>query len=1754
MNSVLKINRIICFVIALLLIVQPVFAGMLSTQYIISTSNINYGSGQRSSTNYQIEADVILQQPSGPGVSSNYSLIGGSLTTIPIDQTMTGLFIDGDSVETGSTSVTLNLICSDPSGCSQVSISNNGVSWSEPIAFSTSIDWELTANDGNRAVFIRYLNGNGKWSGVSRDFIELDTSSPVTTISPVSGTFMENPSIVLTANEPASIYYSLDGTAPTTDSLLYSGPVPLTSDTVLKAFAVDSVGNAGAIVEDSYIVCTGSNLSISGVVRDSTVDKGVPLATITLNTGQTTTSDVDGNYSFTGLPRGYYTIEAIDALQSGYITYQKELELCKASSVHDVVLTKASTTFGSDTYAGYMNGSVNTGTGNFTYGFSDLSIPGRGFSFTFERTYNSQDTSDGPLGHGWTHNYNVSLTENTDGSVTARLGDGKIQTWISDDSGGYSPMPGVSDTLVKKPDDTFSIKQKDLIQYQFNALNQLISITDDNDNALTFVYEGNTIFQVIDTSGRVIQFSYDTDQRITRILDPIGRSVTFSYDVNGDQISSTDLGGNTTAYTYNDRHQLLTMTDAMDVVYLTNVYDDQRNIVSSQMDALGGETLYSYNAANKTTQIIDPLGNVSYHQYDDLLRLIRETDAKGHSSRHVYNEQGFLEKVVDKNGNETLFTYDAKGNVTEKKDALGNTSAATYDANNNPLTKTDENGHTTRYLYTDSNLTSVQDALGNTTAYTYDDNGQMLTQTNALLQTTTYEYDQYGNHTATVDAMSNRSEFTYDIVGRKMAETHPLGRSIAYEYDSMDNLISVTDALGGTSSYKYNANGNKTEHKDALGNKTIFKYDAKNRLVSITNPLNDIETYTYDRLDRKISVTNYRGLTSAIGYDEVGNIVTETDAFQNQVRHEYDANGNKTATIDALGNRTKFVYDQVNRLTQTIDALGNATTFGYDANGNQTSVTDVQNNVTSSAYDEMNRLVTVTDPLLNTVTNEYDKLGRMIKVTDPIGRATRFEYDALGRLVKVVDARSGEVTAAYDKVGNRIALTDAKGFSTTYEYDVLNRLTRETDPLSNAETTNYDAVGNILSTTDATGTTTFEYDALNRLRTLIYPDSTSVSYTYDENGNRLSMTDIMGTTRYQYDKLDRIISVTDPFNMTVGYAYNPNGGRSSTIYPGNRVVSYLYDALNRLTTIQDWEGKTTTYQYDNLSRLTAQMMANGSSTSYAYDNGGRLTDQVNRDPANDLIASYNYTLDKIGNRTGLEMEQPLLPRIDFTDQSFSHNDGNQVIYGDGKTFSYDGKGNRIDQTKDAVTTQYAYNFNNRLVRRQKGADIDEYHYNGNGQRLSSVINGVENKYLLDVNGDMEILLAEMDENNNVKKYYIHGDGLLYSIDAQTGQRFYYHYDPLGSTIALSNEQGEITDKYAYLPFGELTNREGTSLNSFTYVGKYGIMLEDNGLYFMKARFYDPKLKTFLSKDLIKGEMKKSQSLNPYIYANNNPINYVDPKGEFALITAALILGGTVLFYSTAEYIAQKNPEKAAVMKDVGSIAYLPSGMIMAGLDAIKEKDWTNLLGGIYPGWNWLRYKADERVSGTNEGGIDDSSFMGPHKYNPNIFNSNSSNEYSCSSNNSESYSTSSSNFDGSSKNFSSSTKLSFITNQNTNQKKLFRGSAQVLNVAKYSSKYFRKEFVKLKDPDLVDSRIQSQIERVISNELYQLQQKRYSYRTDKRKKKQQQRMERDIKQSATRVYANLAKTISKYSVLVQDIEQLPDLGAGNLNRGGVYAR
>jgi len=167
--------------------------------------------------------------------------------------------INSGDIYTKYTSVTLTLSCTDTGGnCAQMQFSNDNTNWSSPEAHVTTKEWTLSSGDGTKTVYLKFSDNAGNWSTSYSDTIILDTIAPVTTASPTGGTYSSAQSVTLSCNDVTgsgcgNIYYTTDGTTPTTSSPHYSTPINISANTTLNFFAVDSAGNKEFVKAVTYI-------------------------------------------------------------------------------------------------------------------------------------------------------------------------------------------------------------------------------------------------------------------------------------------------------------------------------------------------------------------------------------------------------------------------------------------------------------------------------------------------------------------------------------------------------------------------------------------------------------------------------------------------------------------------------------------------------------------------------------------------------------------------------------------------------------------------------------------------------------------------------------------------------------------------------------------------------------------------------------------------------------------------------------------------------------------------------------------------------------------------------------------------------------------------------------------------------------------------------------------------------------------------------------------------------------------------------------------------------------------------------------------------------------------------------------------------------------------------------------------------------------------------------------------------------------
>jgi RHS repeat-associated protein len=670
----------------------------------------------------------------------------------------------------------------------------------------------------------------------------------------------------------------------------------------------------------------------------------------------------------------------------------------------------------------------------------------------------------------------------------------------------------------------------------------------------------------------------------------------------------------------------------------------------------------------------------------------------------------------------------------------------------------------------------------------------------------------------------------------------------------------------------------------------------------------------YDDAGRLHQSIDARGHATTFAYDDSGRRTTITDALNQVTLTAYDAAGNQVALTDPRGNTTAFVYDAANRLTRTVAPDATFRTTGYDALGRRISETDESGKVTQFGYDALGRLVSVTDALNQFTTYAYDEAGNRISQTDANGHVTRFEFDSVGRQTKRILPDGASERFTYDAVGNRSSRTpDVLGRTTLYDYDLQSRLLRRTYPGNVQVSFTYTPTGRRLTATDDRGVTTYGYDTRDRVTSLTYPDGRSLEYAYDEVGNRTALTaNVAGrtlTTSYTYDDLNRLDTVTDPIGGVYDHNYDANGNRESLLFPNGVATTYAYNAKNQLLNISTVNNAGTTlvsfaYTLAPTGNRTKIVEHDGVTRNYAYDNLYRLTDEhVKQGTAPDAPTAWRnqFAYDPVGNRleqlrqTENGTPQPVVYTYDDRDRLLTENGiAGPVTYG------WDANGNQTAKSGvDGAT--YTWDIENRLVRVEVvDGTVLEHTYDADGARIgvrTSLPTGSSTaiNQLVDTQGALSHVVAETDQTIGLTAYLVRGADLFATLRPTGGELSnllagYFHTEGLGSTRALTDVLGNVSDRYDLEAFGSLLDHQGDDPNPYLFAGE--AIDRSLGWYFNRARWVQPALGTFSSTDPFMGRLEDPSSLHRFTYARANPSDLTDPTGEdiAGLMVATAMIG------------------------------------------------------------------------------------------------------------------------------------------------------------------------------------------------------------------------------------------------------------------------
>ena len=465
----------------------------------------------------------------------------------------------------------------------------------------------------------------------------------------------------------------------------------------------------------------------------------------------------------------------------------------------------------------------------------------------------------------------------------------------------------------------------------------------------------------------------------------------------------------------------------------------------------------------------------------------------------------------------------------------------------------------------------------------------------------------------------------------------------------------------------------------------------------------------------------------------------------------------------------------------------------------------------------------------------------------------QFEYDAADRITRLTDVANRSIIVQYeeDNQGNTTKLTKHFFDDTTVTYQ-------------------FDRVGRPTAMSDTTGTVHYTYDSAQRLSTVTRHGQPDIVYGYDTLDRLTSMR--LGDrfeVRYTYDFLGCLKTMDTPAG-TVAYDYHPAAAARVRILPNGIQTTWRYHPNGSLRSITHAQNKKVlaefTYRYgaDGLLQEVHETDTYGSaSVAYAYDAQQQLI-RVTHSAAG--VTEFSY--DPLGNRLSVAEGQSSAVRSTYdwagrlmtvADQACRHTD----------------VGSLASYTADTVALELHYNAAN-LVARAIGPQAQvTYRYDGKGHLVERQVGQSTVQFLVNPLDPIWRPLQARPSSGPTTSYVWEGDTPLMAL---TGKRVvFFLYDHLGSVRYRTDDRGQITERWAYPPFGVPHQPPEPHALQPAFAGLF--FDSATRLYITPGRSYSPHLGRFVQVDpQHRIPYGSPADLSPYTYSGNDPVNYVDRTG------------------------------------------------------------------------------------------------------------------------------------------------------------------------------------------------------------------------------------------------------------------------------------
>jgi RHS repeat-associated protein len=743
---------------------------------------------------------------------------------------------------------------------------------------------------------------------------------------------------------------------------------------------------------------------------------------------------------------------------------------------------------------------------------------------------------------------------------------------------------------------------------------------------------------------------------------------------------------------------------------------------------------------------------------------------------------------------------------------------------------------------------------------------------------TTIDPDRWGQPRKYFDSNNLLTTYGRNADGFDTLTTYPTGALDHYAYSGPFLVSSQPADQGNPVHYTYGVFG-IPDTISGTGMPTIYRYftvAGRGRIDSTrVGASNPVTAYTYDGFYRNTKVVDPLGHTTVMAYAVASGNLDSVQAMPSQryTKTVFDGFGRDSIDIASgfhlLKTDTTY-YDKLNRVVGVKDGVHSGTmSFHYD-----------------SLY-----LRSMTDLKGQTYQTTYNAVGWPVTQTDPANRTTTTTYNRLGLPATIVNRRSQLIQYYYDNVGRPLAVH--RSSNRTGEADVADSVKYS----SKGDTiTNYNAV--------TKNVTYFSHAAgwVDSTITTFLPHSASWKRYYHHNSQgrvdsiAISMNGTSGALHTRHFYWDTQSGLLDSLfvagtQSATHLGYSPEFIHDTTNYPAITRIDSVDDIHGLLASSYSSQASGTfnrNYAYDSAGRIAEVDFPDSTSELYGFNASGQLigrtigrwTDTI---PCWKIKGEEGYpcgNMSKFSTTQNYAFGFDLAGSLD-TINDITHNVKTLGVFGAGNTDSlWNGASVTHDNDGDRLANggaQYVWRADGRLLQVTVGGNTFNYDYDVSGQLVRRQLNNVDDRYYLWDNGQLDGILNHSAQSDSVEFAYFPGTDRPF-FQFSPAASAYFDQDASGNVIGL-HCCNEPTQSLRYDPWGNL--QSVTTVFGDTTLLRWKGLLWESGpqLYYMRARWYDPATRRFVSPD----PLGLTAGINQYAFAGGDPINGADPTGLDCLL-------------------------------------------------------------------------------------------------------------------------------------------------------------------------------------------------------------------------------------------------------------------------------